>query len=63
MDKQNNGTCYGLPILNEEEVTQKAYCIIIIISTTFNVNIIYNRIQDWTLKIIFWFIILIIDET
>ncbi len=49
MDKQNNGTCYGLPILNEEEVTQKAYCIIII-STTFNVNIIYNRIQDWTLK-------------
>ena len=49
MDKQNKGTCYGLPILDEQEVTQKAYCIIII-CTTFNVNIIYNRIQDWTLK-------------
>ncbi len=49
MDQQKQGMCFGKPVLSQEEVIESKCCIIII-STTFNLGIIYDRIQDWTFK-------------
>ncbi len=47
MDRQRQGMCYGLPVLEKSEVIEKAYCIILICAIP-NIEIIYNRIQGWT---------------
>mgnify|MGYP003404334214 CR=1 FL=1 len=47
MDKQSEGTLFGLPVLDEQQAIEKADCIILICAIS-NIEIIYKRIQNWT---------------